>query len=99
MVSFSSSSTGGDIAELMVGRHSNEIIRPFVENITDAVREDNELLRKYVYDGAYVYVCGGAGNFGKAVRESVECFSSASDNSTGIRMLIDEKRYFEDLAD
>ena len=103
VVSFSNSIISNE-ADYMTSRHPNEVVRPSIENITDAVIEHTQALKRHVNDGAYVYVCGGAGHFGKAVRESVQIIScgsagASSQDSFGIRMLIDQKRYFEDLAD
>lgn len=87
-------------------------------NITDRVNADNQSdLKDLMQHGAYVYVCGGAGNFGLAVRDSVEQLvqvscdlpevtttgrtegESVSGRDEGVRLLVNQKRYFEDLAD
>lgn len=77
-------------------------------NITDRVNADTEVhLKSLMQQGAHVYVCGGAGNFGSAVRHSVEQLVQVSMDlpkdsligRDGVRLLVNEKRYFEDLAD
>ena len=85
-------------------------------NITDLVNMDSKgSLREYMRSGAHIYVCGGAGRFGGAVRNSVELLaqssisdlvnametdhSSSSARGKGVRYLVNNKRYFEDLAD
>ena len=100
----------------------NEVIAVKRCNITDLVTSDTDgYLQNLMQQGAYVYVCGGAGHFGRAVRETVEQLvqtslreelsaennvdeSSSSGVGTGnrnegVRLLVNQKRYFEDLAD
>lgn len=48
----------------------NEIICDGKINIPDMVCQDVKELSSLIDQGTYIYVCGGAGNFGKAVRNT-----------------------------
>jgi NADPH-ferrihemoprotein reductase len=89
-----------------------EYICPGTRNITDIVLDDiPKLASSVMQQNAHIYVCGGAGMFGKAVRNAVnelmlhcgsEQFPKGHDDKgehNGIRYLVQNKRYFEDLAD
>lgn len=102
-----------------VSTHLGEVIVAERCNITDLVNSDtDEHLKVLMQQGAYVYVCGGAGHFGRAVRETVEQMvqvslpneladqrigevskESSGGRNEGVRLLVNQKRYFEDLAD
>jgi sulfite reductase alpha subunit-like flavoprotein len=89
-----------------IPRELNEVIYPGTNHIPTVACNDKVALGKLVDQGAYIYVCGGAGNFGKAVRNTVNqiCLSSSIGQSgmgdhDGVRHLVAQKRYFEDLAD
>lgn len=106
VVSFSSRYDESELPEL--NGHPNEIIKSVIENITDSVNADRDAMVKLVKLGGSMYVCGGAGNFGKAVRHAVEGIvdiayppdhARSSEDVNGVRKLIQQKRYFEDLAD
>ncbi|RYH30607.1 hypothetical protein EON65_04560 [archaeon] len=88
--------------------HSREVVSPREQHIPDVFKADKEYFLPLLRQGAHVYVCGGAGNFGKAVREAVnqaaiEAFAISTVNDAGghpgIKYLIENKRFFEDLAD
>ena len=91
------------------GCHGNEEVCVEGCNITDRVSDDiTAHLKDMMQDDAHVYVCGGAGHFGPAVRATVEELSKASHGdkidqngpqNNGVRYLVKELRYFEDLAD
>jgi NADPH-ferrihemoprotein reductase len=83
-----------------------EVILAGAKNIPTVALEDAASLCPLLDQGAHVYVCGGAGNFGKAVRFTVDELVKASRaggsleaDQGGVRLLVDQKRYFEDLAD
>lgn len=92
--------------------HPHEILHPKEEHIPHVFKQDKAYYLSLLQQGAYVYVCGGAGQFGKAVREAInevaiEAFNIPAKKDEhgkevvhpGIRYLIDQKKYFEDLAD
>jgi NADPH-ferrihemoprotein reductase len=107
VVSFSSPN-GTNIASRDPGR---EVILDDAKHIPTVALEDSKYLTSLIDQGGHIYVCGGAGNFGKAVRYSVNELvkgSSVSGKSIshsdemdqeGVRLLVLEKRYYEDLAD
>jgi NADPH-ferrihemoprotein reductase len=116
VVSFSTHQANGIVStntEQNNSLHSHEILNPLEEHIPSVVLKDKEFLIPFLRQGGFVYVCGGAGQFGKAVREvvnalAIEAFGIDTNATTakgekvihpGIRHLIAEKRYFEDLAD
>lgn len=92
--------------------HPHEVIHPKEQHIPDVFAQDKDYFLPLLRQGGYVYVCGGAGHFGKAVREAVNTAAMEAFNiqpsvdsqgrpvvHPGIRYLIDQKKYFEDLAD
>jgi cytochrome P450/NADPH-cytochrome P450 reductase len=93
--------------------HSNELVNHQEEHIPQVFMKDKEYLLPLIRDQkAILYVCGGAGKFGGVVRETVNIIAMEAfgiremkdENGhdivhPGIRQLIVEKRYFEDLAD
>jgi sulfite reductase alpha subunit-like flavoprotein len=92
--------------------HPNEIINPKEQHIPDVFKNDRQYFIDWIREGGHIYVCGGAGQFGKAVREAVneivmEAYQMKPSKDEqgneiihpGIRYLIQSKRYFEDLAD
>lgn len=106
VVSFSTHHEGG--VSTTEPLHSHEVVSPREQHIPDVFKADKEYFLPLLRQGAHVYVCGGAGNFGKAVREAVnkaamEAFSISAANDAsghpGIKYLIEHKRFFEDLAD
>jgi len=110
MVSFSMHTHDGIVTPSSTeSLHNHEILYPQEEHIPNVFLQDKEAYLQHLREGGYFYVCGGAGQFGKAVREAIntvamEAFGMTTDNTQGvvhpgIRRLIDEKRYFEDLAD
>lgn len=110
MVSFSMHAHDGLITpQTEEALHPNELLYPHEEHIPTVFLQDKDAYLQHLRTGGHVYVCGGAGQFGKAVREAVntvamEAFGMTAGNTSGevhpgIRRLIDEKRYFEDLAD
>lgn len=86
---------------------SNEEIIPGLRNIPDVVVDDAESLVPLLLNNGQIFVCGGAGNYGRAVRNTVNQLALkaklASEvtpgDQAGVRFLVAEKRYFEDLAD
>eukprot|EP01033_Poteriospumella_lacustris_P011179 gene11179-7953_t len=110
MVSFSMHAHDGLIApQTEEALHPNEILYPHEEHIPAVFLRDKDAYLQHLRTGGHVYVCGGAGQFGKAVREAVNTVAMEAFGMTaattdgevhpGIRRLIEEKRYFEDLAD
>jgi sulfite reductase alpha subunit-like flavoprotein len=88
--------------------HAHEDFYPSVQNILDVVAGDAAILVPLVKAGACIYVCGGQGHFGNAVRNAVNIIAEQAHSRdigqptgmhSGLRLLIDQKRYFEDLAD
>ena len=90
--------------------HPREIIHPQAGHIPNVFQThaQQEHLLSMIRQGANIYVCGGAGLFGKAVREvvnavAIQAFDLPKPTNTGdqsgIRHLVQLKRYFEDLAD
>ncbi|CAE7469602.1 MTRR [Symbiodinium microadriaticum] len=115
VVCFSCSSeldNNGYTEKLQSSQEGEEVIRE-VLNITDIVTRQTPLLVPLMRNHARIYVCGGAGNFGNAVRGSVEALvrksysleeigvSDKEDSTShyGVRHLVAQRRYFEDLAD
>ncbi len=107
VVSASSSSVSTAVLQSL---HEHEVVMDKPQHIPSVFLQDKEYLLPLLRDTeAMIYVCGGAGQFGKAVREAVntiavEAFGLHDANKQdgmhpGIRYLIDKKRYFEDLAD
>jgi len=103
MVSFSSPN-----GKELVSKHPNEHILSGTKNIPDVALDDSNYLSSLIDQYGHIYVCGGAGNFGKAVRHTVDelvklsSFGSkitAQHDQEGVRILVEQKRYFEDLAD
>lgn len=110
MVSFSMHTHDGLVTpSAQESLHKGEVLYPYEEHIPNVFLHDKDAYLQHLKEGGCVYVCGGAGQFGKAVREAVntvamEAFGMTAANTEGmvhpgIRKLIDEKRYFEDLAD
>jgi NADPH-ferrihemoprotein reductase len=113
VTSFSSHFEGQTPEDAMVEPcHPNEIINPREEHIPDVFKNDRQYFIDWIREGGHIYVCGGAGQFGKAVREAVneivmEAYQMKPSRDEqgkeiihpGIRYLIQSKRYFEDLAD
>mmetsp|Transcript_20471 Transcript_20471/g.15095 ORF Transcript_20471/g.15095 Transcript_20471/m.15095 type:complete len:762 (+) Transcript_20471:47-2332(+) len=110
VVSFSQHTPDGEITPTPTESfHDNEILIPREEHIPTIFLEDRKSYLTHLQQGGVIYVCGGAGQFGKAVREAVNIVAMESFGMTaastegivhpGIRRLIEEKRYFEDLAD
>jgi cytochrome P450/NADPH-cytochrome P450 reductase len=106
-------STNNDVASWEASqfvKHENEYIFPNLQNIPNVVIADISKLVSLMRDGAHVYVCGGQGNFGHAVRNAVNGLAELAHHSeighatdardqAGLRFLVDHHRYFEDLAD
>jgi sulfite reductase alpha subunit-like flavoprotein len=117
VVCFSSPSTGleGGLEEVLGPACEGEEVCCEAMNITDVVTRDmDEHLVPLMRRDAHIYVCGGAGNFGKAVRANVEALVRKSYSEEelggkegvasnvdhyGVRYVVSQKRYFEDLAD
>eukprot|EP01040_Poterioochromonas_malhamensis_P009680 gene9680-10510_t len=112
VISFSKHQEDG-IVSTTESLHEHEIIHGKEEHIPSVFEGDKEYLLPLIQQGGYIYVCGGAGLFGKAVREvinrlAIEAFQ-LNENEVdkdgkklvhpGIRYLIQKQRYFEDLAD
>ncbi len=94
----------------LLSGHEREEIRPSLENIPHSVLTQRGALDPLMRRGAHVYVCGGAGNYGKAVRNAVNELAlplvAATSSSTGgggpfagVKLLVEQNRFFEDLAD
>jgi sulfite reductase alpha subunit-like flavoprotein len=112
VVSFSSPRGATDTPSRLAGR---EVILAGAKNIPTVALEDSAYLCPLLDQGGHVYVCGGAGNFGKAVRHTVDELVKASRaggggksggsngaveaDQGGVRLLVEQKRYYEDLAD
>jgi NADPH-ferrihemoprotein reductase len=112
VVSFSTHNDDRPI-QLTQSVHSDELVNQQEEHIPQVFMKDKEYLLPLIRDEkAILYVCGGAGKFGGVVRETVNAIAMEAFNikelkdehgrevvHPGIRQLIAEKRYFEDLAD
>lgn len=79
------------------------------ENVPTTVSKDQKVLFPLLQQGAHVYVCGGASGFGRAIRNVIDKLAIDSlyeptdpareELEAGIKVLVGETRYFEDLAD
>ena len=98
VVAFSSANNSSNLSG-----HEREEIIPGLEYIPNSVLSQREALLPLMRRRAHVYVCGGAGNYGKAVRNAVNelalPFASSTGPFAGVKLLVGENRFFEDLAD
>lgn len=67
---------------------------PSSNSITESIQQEGELLHRLImYEGAHVYVCGGASTFGAAIRNVL---NEILPENNGLQS---ENRWHEDLSD